>query len=94
VVKLREEQRALGVVPEPSDLTNWFKETLVEFDRDWKTVNGLDMRPRDELIKSEIFGEAQLELRAAVDTTITKELVRLRKAHAIDLGEITIDLLS
>lgn len=77
----------MGVVPEPSDLIEMFKETLDEFDSDW-TLHGLDEKPREDLINNEIFSKAQVELRDIIDKTIIKEeMETLKMAYAQDLGK-------
>lgn len=69
-------------------MTEWFKETFNEFDSDWTIMdNGSRDEPRDDLIKTDMFAKAQIELRAAVDTTIGEEFERIRKAYAKDLGK-------
>lgn len=86
-MKAREDSKAFGVLPEPSDLTDLFKEALVEFDDNWKIYSEFDEQPREDLIKSEIFGNAQIELRAEVDKTINEELIRLKTAYFRDRGK-------
>lgn len=41
---------------------------------------------RENLIKSEIFEKAHIELRASVDTDIREELIKLKIADAKDSG--------
>jgi len=38
---------------------------------------------------TDIFGKAQVELRAMVDTKIKEELKRLKKANALDFGKVS-----
>lgn len=63
-----------------------FKEILDEFDTNWKMHDESENRPREDLIKSEIFEKAHIELRALVDTDIREELIKLKIADAIDSG--------
>lgn len=87
IVDAREKDRAFGVVPEPSGLTEWFKEVFDEFDSNWTIDNDLDEHPREQMIKTEMFAKAQVELRASVDETIKEELERLKASYARDLSE-------
>lgn len=89
LVEARERDRAFGVVPEPSGLTEWFKEAFDEFDSNWTIDNDLDEHPRQQIIKTEMFAKAQVELRTSVDETIKEELERLKAAYARDLGKST-----
>lgn len=93
IVDKREKDRAFGVVPEPSGLTEWFKEAFDEFDSNWTIDNDLDEHPREEIIKTEMFAKAQIELRASVDKTIKEELERLKASYARDLSELIIIVL-
>lgn len=45
-----------------------------------------ETRPREDLIKSEIFEKTHIELRALVDTDIREELIKLKIADAKDTG--------
>lgn len=76
------------MVLEPSDLTELFKETFDEFDRNWKIYDVLDNQPREDLVKTEIYGTAQIQLRATADITVKEELNRLQKALDIDSGNL------
>lgn len=84
----REQQRALGFVPEPSDLTELFKETFDEFDSDWAIHDVQDDRARKDLVETEVYGEAQIQLRATADVTVKEELNRLQRARAADYGNL------
>jgi len=86
-IELREQNRTLGVVPEPSDLTERFKNMFNDYDSNWATYNEFDEKLREDLIKTEIFAKAQLELRALVDEVIKTELEGLKMAFARDLGK-------
>jgi len=83
----------LGVVLKPSGLMEWFKDTFNEYDNNWALYNGVENKPREDLIKSEIYSKAQVELRAIVDETIQEELVFLKMAYARDLSKIVIKIL-
>lgn len=84
--------RALGVVPEPSDVMEIFKESLDEFDSDWKMYE-LNEQPRQDLINNDIFLKAQVEIRDTIDRTIIKdELKTLKIAYAQDLGTYIINV--
>lgn len=76
----------MGFVPEPSNLTEWFQKTFYEFDSDWTIDDGLNERLREDLIKTDIFAKAQIELREIADENIKNELLRLKIAFARDLG--------
>jgi len=78
----------VGIVLESSELTERFKETFNEYDRNWALYNGIENEVREDLIKSEIFSNAQLELRTLVDETIKEELNILKKAYAQDLSKV------
>lgn len=83
--------RSLGIVPESSGLTEWFVKLFDEFESNWKMYSGLDDRPRSDLIMSELYGNAQVELRALADVNINEELNELKIAHIQDSGK-TINL--
>jgi len=80
--------KIVGVVLESSELTELFKETFDEYDSNWALDNGTDNKPKEDLIKSEIFAKAQVELRAMVDETIKEELIILKMAYARDLSKV------
>lgn len=50
--------------------------------------------PRTDLIKSEIFENAHIELRASVDTNIREELIKLKIADAKDSGNTSLSTIS
>ncbi|XP_015377577.1 PREDICTED: uncharacterized protein LOC107171834, partial [Diuraphis noxia] len=87
--KIRENLTAsikiVGIVLELSELTERFKEIFNEYDSNWALYNGIENEIREDLIKSEIFSNAQVELRTLVDETIKEELNILKKAYARDL---------
>ncbi|XP_025193072.1 dynein regulatory complex protein 11-like, partial [Melanaphis sacchari] len=83
--KLTAAIKILGVVLEPSELIEKFKDTFNEYDSNWALYDEVKNEPREDLIKSEIYSKAQLELRALVDETIKKELILLKMAYAQDL---------
>jgi len=78
----------VGVVLQSSELAERFKETFNEYDSNWALYDGNDNEPREDLIKSEIFTNAQVELRTIVDETIKEELNILKKAYAQDLSKV------
>ncbi|VVC37808.1 P-loop containing nucleoside triphosphate hydrolase [Cinara cedri] len=87
IIAMNKKLRARGdFIPEPSDLTEWFTEILYEYDTEWTAYDDLDLqRPREDLIKTEIYASAQVELRAAVDITMKNELTTLQIAYAQDM---------
>jgi len=82
----------VGIVLESSELTEWFKETFNEYDSNWALDSGIENEPREDLIKSEIFSKAQVELRSIVDETIKEELNILKMAYARDLSKVVIKI--
>ncbi|XP_060876495.1 dynein regulatory complex protein 11-like isoform X1 [Metopolophium dirhodum] len=88
-LKLKERLTAavkiVGIVLESSELTEWFKERFNEYDSNWALDSGIENEPREDLIKSEIYSKAQVELRTIVDETIKEELEILKMAYARDL---------
>lgn len=78
------------LAPEPSELTELFKETFDEYDRNWTIYSVLDDQPREDLVKTEIYGKAQMQLRATADINVKEELNRLNKAQAIDSGNLVL----
>ena len=76
-----------------SELSEWFKETFNEYDSNWMLYNEINNHPREDLIKSDIFVKAQVELRAIVDETIKEELNILKMAYAQDLSKIIIKII-
>ncbi|CAH1738693.1 unnamed protein product [Aphis gossypii] len=83
--KLTAAIKIVGVILEPSELVDWFKDTFNEYDNDWALHDGVENKPREDLINSEIHSKAQVELRALVDETIKEELNFLKMAYAHDL---------
>ncbi|KAL4090726.1 hypothetical protein QTP88_025507 [Uroleucon formosanum] len=83
--KITAATKIVGIVLESSELTEWFKETFNEYDSNWALDSGIENKPREDLIKSEIFSKAQVELRTIVDETIKEELNILKMAYARDL---------
>lgn len=79
----------MGIVLEASELTERFKETFNEYDSNWAFYNGIENEVREDLIKTEIFSKAHVELRTLVDETIKEELNILKKAYAHDLSNFT-----
>lgn len=61
-----------------------------EYDSNWKIYNALNDQPREDLIKTEIYAKAHLELRTLVDEVIKIELERLKMALARDLSKVNI----
>lgn len=90
--KLTAAIKIVGIVLKSSELTEWFKEMFNEYDSNWVLYNGIKNEPREDLIKSDIFSKAQLELRAIVDETIKEELNILKKAYAQDLSKVVIKI--
>lgn len=75
------------VVLEPSDFTAKLTQLFNDFDRDWSTDDGLDERPREELIKCEIMANIRMESKSVAEETVGKELEQLKKAHAREMGK-------
>lgn len=82
----------MGVILEPSELVEWFKDTFNEYDNNWALHDGVENKPREDLINSEIHLKAQVELRALVDETIKEELNFLKMAYAHDLSKVVIKI--
>lgn len=83
----------MGVLLKPSELIELFKDTFNEYDNDWALDDGPENEIREDLITSEIFTKAQVELRAIVDETIKEELNILKKAYAKDLSKVVVIIL-
>ncbi|XP_050527914.1 dynein regulatory complex protein 11-like [Daktulosphaira vitifoliae] len=85
--KLRQEKRTLGIVPEPSEFKEMFKEVFDEYVGNWKLFEGkLDRGYREDLITDDVYANAKVHLRAEVDGTIVNELENLKALFARDRG--------
>lgn len=87
MIKAKVDNKAFDVLINSSDLTDLFEETIAEFDDNWKMYSEFDEKPREDLIKNEIFTKARVELITEVDKTINEEWIRLKTAYFRDRGK-------